>query len=90
MQGIIQERQDLRNASLEDLRRLLTDLLQELSYRFSTISKENFTPQDLKQFAAAILSDGDTKITIEDGSITIVSDEINLVGDVYINGSPMA
>lgn len=89
MQGIIQKRQDLRNASLEELRQFLTELLQELSFRFSTISKENFGEQDLKELAAAILSNGTAKITVEDGIITIAADEINLTGDVYINGSPV-
>ena len=89
MQGIFQSRQDLRNATLEDLRQFLTELLQELSFRFSTISKENFGEQDLRELAAAILSDGKSKITVEDGVVTIEADEINLTGDVYINGSPV-
>lgn len=89
MQGIFQARQDLRSASIEDLRQFLTELLQELSFRFSTISKENFGERDLKELAAAILSDGNTKITVENGVITIEADEINLTGDVYINGSPV-
>lgn len=89
MQGIFQERQDLRNASLEELRQFLTELLRELSFRFSTISKENFGEQDLKELAAAILSNGNAKITVDDGIITITADEINLSGDVYINGSPV-
>jgi hypothetical protein len=89
MQGIFQERQDLRNATPEELRQFLTELLRELSYRFSTISKENFGEQDLKELAAAILSNGNAKITVDDGIITIAADEINLSGDVYINGSPV-
>ena len=89
MQGIFQGRQDLRNATLEELRQFLAELLQELSFRFSTISKENFGEQDLRDLAAAILSNGTTKITVDDGSITIEADEINLTGDVYINGSPV-
>lgn len=90
MQGLFQSRQDLRNASLEDLRQFLTELLQELSYRFSTISKENFGERDLKELAAAILSDGKSKITVEDGVVTIEADEINLTGDVFINGEPVS
>jgi hypothetical protein len=90
MKGLFQERRDLRNASLEDLRQFLTELLQELNFRFSSISKENFGEKDLQEFASAILSNGNTKITVEDGVITIQSDEINLNGDVYVNGSPIA
>lgn len=89
MQGIFQPRQDLRNATLEDLRQFLTELLQELSFRFSTISKENFGEQDLQEFAEAILSNGKARITVDDGVVTIEADEINLTGDIYINGSPV-
>lgn len=89
MQGIIQKGQDLRGADLEEIRRVLTELIQELRFRFSALSKENFGEQDLKELAAEILSDGKTKITVEDGKISIEAEEIIINGDVWINGSPV-
>jgi len=89
MQGLIQKGRDLRNADLDEIRRVLTELIDELRYRFSAVSKENFGEKDLAEFAQAILTDGKTKITITRGTITIEADEINLTGDVYINGSPV-
>ena len=89
MQGIIQKGRDMRNASLEEIREVLQELLLELRFRFSTLSKENFGEQDLKELAAEILSDKDTKITVEDGKISIAAEEIVLTGDVWINGSPV-
>ena len=90
MQGIFQSRQDLRNATLEDLRQFLMELLQELTYRFTTISKENFGEKDLQEFAEAILSNGKARITVDDGVVTIEADEINLTGDIFINGEPVS
>lgn len=89
MQGIIQKGQDLRGADLEEIRRVLTELIQELRFRFSALSKENFGEQDLKALAAEILSEGKTKITVEDGKISIEAEEIIINGDVWINGSPV-
>ena len=89
MQGIIQKGQDMRGADLEEIRRVLTELIQELRFRFSALSKENFGEQDLKALAAEILSEGKTKITVEDGKISIEAEEIIINGDVWINGSPV-
>ena len=49
MQGIIQKGMDLRNASMPELREVLQELLYELRFRFSTLSKDNFSEQDLKE-----------------------------------------
>ena len=87
MKGIIQEGLDLRNASTEELRRVLTELILELRYRFSTISKENFDPRDLKEMGQILMSDAQdpeerkAKIEIRDGKIL-------LTGEVYVNGEP--
>ena len=89
MQGIIQKGHELRVADLEDIRRVVTELIQELRFRFSALSKENFGEQDLKALAAEILSEGKTKITVEDGKISIEAEEIIINGDVWINGSPV-
>ena len=90
MQGIIQKGTDLRNATMPELRQTLQELLFELRFRFSTLSKDNFGEQDLRELATIILSDGEKcKVTIKDGTVTIEADEINLTGDVYINGSPV-
>ena len=87
MKGIIQEGLDLRNASTEELRRTLTELIMEMRYRFSTISKENFDPQDLKELGQILMSDAqkpeDRRATIE-----IRDGKILLTGEVYINGEP--
>ena len=91
MQGIFQKRHDLQNASLDELRTAFVELLNELSFRFSSISMENFGEEDFRKFAEAVLTDGKKDgavITITDGVVTITADEINMVGDVYINGSP--
>ena len=86
MQGIIQTNHDLRNASLDELKDFLQELLYELRFRFSTISKENFGTQDLAEIGAIILSDAydpdnrKATITIKDG-------RIDLNGQVYINGT---
>jgi len=53
MQGIIQNGVDLRGVSIEELRRTLQELITELRYRFSTISKENFTDIDLVELLAS-------------------------------------
>lgn len=47
MQGIIQTNHDLRNASLDEIKEFLQELQYELRYRFSTLSKENFSEQSL-------------------------------------------
>lgn len=35
------------------------------------------------------LKENGVRITVENGIITVEADEINLTGDVYINGSPV-
>lgn len=55
MQGIIQKGRDLRSAGIDELRETLTELLYELRYRFSTLSKENFGRQDLIELAETML-----------------------------------
>lgn len=49
MKGIIQEGRDLRSASLPELRETLQELLYELRFRFSTLSRENFGAKDLRE-----------------------------------------
>ena len=49
MQGLIQKGRDLRNADVEDLRQTLQELIYELRFRFSSISKENFGKTDLRE-----------------------------------------
>ena len=49
MQGIIQTNHDLRNASLDEVREFLQELQYELRYRFSTLSKDNFSEQSLAE-----------------------------------------
>ena len=61
-----------------------------LSFRFTTISKENFGEKDLREFAETILSSGKARITVDDGVVTIEADEINLTGDIFINGEPVS
>ena len=95
MQGLIQKGRDLRNASLDEIRETLNELLLELRFRFSTLSKENFGEKDLNELAEIILSDAQSErnrkatISVNDGVVTITAEEINLTGDVYVNGSPV-
>ena len=95
MQGLIQKGRDLRNASLDEIRETLHELLLELRFRFSTLSKENFGEKDLNELAEIILSDAQSErnrkatISVKDGVVTITAEEINLTGDVYVNGSPV-
>lgn len=95
MQGLIQKGRDLRNASLDEIRETLNELLLELRFRFSTLSKENFGEKDLNELAEIILSDAQSErnrkatISVKDGVVTITAEEINLTGDVYVNGSPV-
>ena len=95
MHGLMQDRRDLQGASLEEVRRTLQELITELTYRLSSISKANFGEKDLQELTEIILSDDSNpkrrkaKIRFEDGKIYIEADEINLTGDVFINGSPV-
>lgn len=66
MQGIIQTNHDLRNASLDEIKEFLQELQYELRYRFSTLSKDNFSEQDLAEMhvgKAAIAGNATTATT---------------------------
>lgn len=86
MQGLIQTNHDLRNASLDEIKDFLQELQYELRYRFSTLSKDNFSEQDLSELGAIILSDSSNPEK-RTATITIKDGRIDINGNVYINGA---
>jgi hypothetical protein len=67
MQGIIQNEVKLDHADLPEVRRVLTELIRECRYRFSTLSKENFGEKELKGMAEALIP----YMEIKDGKIVV-------------------
>lgn len=74
MQGIIQKGRDLRNATIEELRITLMELLYELRYRFSTISKENFGQQDLVELSDVLFGILAERERVERKPLTVTVD----------------
>lgn len=69
MNGIFNRDRDLRGASPEEIRQELAELLQELRFRLSNISQENFNEKELPQTARAMLES--LGITLKKGVLMV-------------------
>ena len=77
MQGIFNGDRDLRTASLDEIRQAMMGLLQELRYRLSNLSTENFNEKELPELAKALL--GTVGITIEKGVLKVDGKAVAMV-----------
>ena len=76
MQGIIQTNHDLRNATLDEIKEFLQELQYELRYRFSTLSKDNFSEQSLAEMhvgGATVAKNATTAAGIPAGQVDSTS-----------------
>ena len=69
MQGIFNSDKDLRNASLDEIRQVLQELLAELRFRLSSLSAENFPEKELPELARVLLKT--QGITVEKGILKV-------------------